>query len=397
MDTWQLNDDTIVLRRWFHEHPESSFKEYKTSEKIKQELDKLGIPHQTVGETGVVGIIRGTAPDETNGPIIGLRADIDALEIQEQNDISYVSKTDGLMHACGHDGHIASLLTAAKVLEQGKALIPGTVKLIFQPAEEIGCGANAIIKSGLVNDVQAFFGLHVTPSLKTGEVSVVSGPIMAGSNELRIEVTGQSGHGGRPHQAIDAVVAGSAIVQALQQIVSREIDPVEPAVVTIGTFHAGTRANIIANKALITGTVRIITEQSRRVVSEAVQRVVANVAAAYRVQFDVVCKPVTPIAVNDPGLYNIAVASVKALLSDEAIVHLPLEMGTEDFSVFNKIAPVFYAKVGVSGDHQHSSDTKGTIYPLHHEKFNLDENSLAILAGLYVEFTHHFFDGYQRS
>jgi len=397
MDTWQLNDDTIVLRRWFHEHPESSFKEYKTSDKIKEELDKLGIPYQTVGVTGVVGIISGTAPGATNGPVIGLRADIDALEIQEQNDISYVSKTDGLMHACGHDGHIAALLTAAKVLEQAKLRIPGTVKLIFQPAEEIGCGADTIIKSGLVNDVKAFFGLHVTPSLKTGEVSVVSGPIMAGSNELRIEITGQSGHGGRPHQAIDAVVAGSAIVQALQQIVSREIDPVEPAVVTIGTFHAGTRANIIANKALITGTVRIITEQSRRVVTEAVQRVVTNVAKAYRVQADVVCKYVTPIAVNDAGLYDIAVASVKALLSDEAVVHLPLEMGTEDFSVFNKIAPVFYAKVGVSGAHQNSSDTKGTIYPLHHERFNIDENSLAILAGLHVEFTKHFFDGYQRS
>ncbi len=377
-----LNDETRVLRRWFHAHPESSLKEYKTSQKIKEVLDKLGIQYQGAGETGVVGVIKGTAPGADEGRVIGLRADIDALEIQEENDVPYKSVNDGLMHACGHDAHTAALLGAAKILQQDKAHIPGTVKLIFEPAEEIGRGADIIIKSGLVDDVKAFFGIHVTPRLKTGQVSLVSGPIMAGANSLIIEVTGKSGHGAQPDQAVDAIFAGSAIVQSLQEIVSRETDPVEPAVVTVGTFYSGTRSNIIANKAVLTGTVRVITEKSRTKVAKAVKRVVAAVADAFRVKASVECEYVTPIVINDEKLCGIAEDSVKALISEKAIVRLPIEMGTDDFAVFSTIAPAFYAKAGIA---------HGKVYPLHHERFDIDEESLEVLSGLFVEFVNQYF------
>ena len=384
-EAYRYHDDTIALRRWFHTYPESSLKEYQTSARIRDELSALGIPHRTAGETGVVGIIQGTAPGAEGGPVIGLRADIDALEIREQNDVAYRSVHDGLMHACGHDGHTASLLTASRILQQGRAGIPGTVKLIFQPAEEIGRGAKIIVDSGLVSDVNAFFGIHVTPNLPTGQISVVSGPIMAGSNTLRIEVHGKSGHGAKPHQAIDAIAAGCAIVEALQHVVSREIDPVDPAVVTIGTFNAGTRENIIANKAVLTGTLRVLTEETRRQASEAIKRIVINIAAAHRVDVDVQCEHTTSIVINDASLYDIVLKSVGSILSEQAIARLPVEMGTEDFPVYGAVAPAFYAHVGVGG-------CPGLIknYPVHHEKFNLDEDSLAIAAALHVEFARQY-------
>jgi len=385
---YNLNEDTVALRRWFHQHPEPSLKEYKTSDKIKEELKKLGIKYDSVGETGIVGVIKG----EEKGPVIGLRADIDALEIQEKNEVSYKSLNEGLMHACGHDGHISSLITAARILQKEKEHLKGTIKLIFQPAEEIGYGADLIIKSGLVSDVNAFFGLHVTHRLKTGQVSLVSGIIMAGANSLKIELTGQSGHGARPNEAIDAIFAGSAIVQSLQQIVSRESDPVEPTVITIGTFNAGTRSNIIANKAFLSGTVRVVTEESRKKVSEAVKRVAKDVATAFRVKAEVECEYVTPIVINDGSLYNVAVSAAKAILSEKAIVQLPVEMGTDDFAVFNTVAPAFYAKVGIASTENEENGEHNKIYPLHHEKFNIHEDSLAISVALFVEFTHKYFD-----
>lgn len=387
----QYKDETVILRRWFHAHPEPSLKEYITSNRIKQELDKLGIPFRSAGETGIVGIIEGNASASGNRQIVGLRADIDALEIQEQNDVEYISLNRGLMHACGHDSHIASLLTAARILVEEKANLEGTVKLIFQPAEEIGHGAEIIIKSGLISDVDAFFGIHVTPSLPTGQVSVIKGPIMAGANSLRIVVNGQSGHGGRPNQAIDAIVAGCAIVGALQQVVSREVDPILPAVVTVGMFQAGTRANIIANRADIYGTVRVITEESRKQIAEAIKRIVRNTAAVYRVQAEVECEYATPIVINDDTLYGVALRSVGLVLSEKAVVELPITMGTDDFAVFNNIAPTFYMQVGTNyhpGGSDISSLRNG--YPLHHERFNIDEDCLPVSSALYVEFAHQY-------
>lgn len=379
----EIQAETIALRRYFHERPESSLKEYETSAKIKAYLEGLGIPYRAAGETSIVATLTGEAERGDRPAVVALRADIDALEIEEKNDVPYRSRRQGLMHACGHDGHIASLLCAARILKEKAASLSGTVKLIFQAAEEIGTGAQEVIDSGLVDDADAFFGIHFSPSIGTGAVSLRSGPIMAGANSLQIELEGETAHGARPNLGIDAIVAGSAIVQALQEVVAREADPVEPAVVTIGTFNAGTRANIIANRAALSGTLRVMSEERREALSQAVKRVARGVAAAYRVGVKVECEYATPIVINSPELYPIAADAVRAILGEGGIVSQDIEMGTDDFARYGAIAPAFYAKVGVAGERRQ--------YGLHHERFDLDEESLAVAAALHAQFVLSYF------
>ncbi|EHJ01830.1 amidohydrolase [Clostridium sp. DL-VIII] len=381
---YKINEDKdklIELRRWFHAHPESSFKEFETSKRIKYELDKLQIPYKSVGETGIVGIIRSETYSDKNIPVIGLRADIDALEIEEKNEVEYKSLNKGLMHACGHDAHIASLLEAAKILNDQKDKLPVVVKLIFQPAEEVGKGASLIRKSGFIDDVEAFFGIHVSTEIETGKIAIGKGLIMAGSNSLKIVVKGVSGHGGKPDEAVDAIVAGSAIVGALQQVVSRESKPTEPTVITIGKFNAGTRENIIANEAILSGTIRIANEENRRKVVESVKRIVSYTAEAYRAKADIKSNIATVPVINDENLYSIGFEAAKSIVAKENIIEPQITMVTEDFGIYNLIAAGFYAWVGTK---------KEPYYPNHHEKFDIDEDSLSIAAALYVEFVFKY-------
>jgi len=206
--------ETVELRRWFHAHPEPSFQERLTAKKVREELARLGIEYTEAGETGTVGIIRGNAPS----PVVALRADIDALEITEETGAEYRSLNPGMMHACGHDAHTSALLTAAKILNSRKSRLNCTVKLVFQPAEEIGEGAEKVIATGLLSDVNASFGIHVRSGLPVGTFAVQAGPVMAGANSLDIEIFGKSGHGGHPDEGIDAIAAGTAIVESLQHI-----------------------------------------------------------------------------------------------------------------------------------------------------------------------------------
>lgn len=372
------------LRRWFHRHPETSFHETGTAAKIRAELTAAGIPFQTVGETGTVGVIMGSRP----GPTVGLRADIDALEVQELNDFPYRSETPGLMHACGHDSHMAALLMAARILQQGRDRLAGTVKLVFQPGEEVGSGAAGILQSRLVDDVSAFFGLHATPSLRTGQISIREGTVMAGSNFIRITLRGKGGHAATPHRARDAVVAGSAVVMALQSIVSRETAPVVPAVVTIGMFRAGTRGNIIADRAELTGTARVTSETERARVADAVRRVVAGTASAYGVEAEIKCERATGIVSNSAELVPVVRRAARAVVSETGVVTLPVCLTTDDFYQYRKIAPAFYALVGVSGG---TAETEPA--PLHSGAFCLDEEALPIEAALHVEFVRQFLAG----
>lgn len=376
--------EIVNLRRWFHEHPEPSFKEYNTSAKIRNILENMGIEYQRVGETGTVGIIRGMSEK----PVVGLRADIDALEIKEENRVPFRSQMPNMMHACGHDGHIAALLAAAGFLSDERKKLIGTVKLIFQPAEEVGKGAATIVESGLISNVDAFFGLHVTPELQTGRISIKRGIIMAGANSLKITIKGEMGHAALPHRTKDAIVAGCAVVTALQHIVARETNPASPAVVSVGTFHAGTRGNIIADQAEISGTVRIISEEDRTFVEKAVQRIVKNVAAAYNVQAKTECSFATGIVLNSDELFPTVYRAAKNIISESDIVQLPAKMTTDDFCEYGKIAPSFYALTGVDGGK--SGDVPS---PLHSGSFMLDEDVLPTAAALYVEFVHCFFNG----
>ncbi|GHT92138.1 peptidase [Spirochaetia bacterium] len=370
-----LLDEASAIRRTLHENPESSFSEYKTSSFIREKLSRLGIPYFSAGETGTVAIIKG----REGRTILGLRADIDALEITEQTDLSYKSKQHGLMHACGHDAHTAGLLAAAKILHAHKESFAGTIKLIFQQAEETGLGAIELIKSGLVDDVQAFFGIHNHPSLPVGKIALKSGQVMAGSNSLEITLKGEGSHGGFPHLSRDPIAAGASLVEALQHIVSREIAPTESAVVSVGQFHAGTRDNIIPGEAKISGTVRVMNEETRAQISEAVYRITDCIANAHRLKAEVVCEFCTPVLSNAKELYPLAAAAAEQAVADSVIDFTP-QMGTEDFGHYSALAPVFFAFVGSGG-----------MYSLHHECFNIDEQFIAIAAALHCAFAFQFF------
>ena len=236
-------DYVIEMRRYFHQYPEKSLEEYETSKRIKEELDKMGIPYISVANTGVIATIEGKNPGKT----VALRADMDALSVVEENDsIDYKSKIDGMMHACGHDGHTSMLLGAGKVLNDMKDEINGTVKLFFQPAEEVAQGAKAMIADGALEGVDGVFGIHLWTDLECGKISVEEGPRMAAADIFKIIVKGKGGHGSLPQQGVDAVVVSSAIIMNLQSIVSRETSPLDSVVVSIGALHSGTRFNVIA-------------------------------------------------------------------------------------------------------------------------------------------------------
>lgn len=372
--TKAYEEPAIAIRRWFHMHPEKSYCETNTARRIRDELDRMGIVYQDAGANGTIGIIRGNG----EGPVLALRADIDALEITEQNDVPYRSVHDGIMHACGHDAHIAALLLAARVLSEHREAFRGSVKLIFQPSEEHGTGAEKMLASGLLDDVDAFFGLHVRPTIPAGTIALRDGPVMGGANSLKIRLHGKAGHGGRPEQTIDTIAAGSEIVQALQHIVSREIPPTDPAVVSVCQFHAGTRDNIIAGEASISGTVRILHERTRRQIQEAVPRIVHRVAEAHRVEAEVECEFATMTLINSSQLHPVVVRAAQAIIPPQNILTAEPELVTEDFSVYGKKAPAYFAFVG-----------SGKGNPLHNDHFDIDEECIPIAAALHVAFVLH--------
>jgi len=379
-------DEIINLRRWFHAHPEPSFKEYGTVERIKIELNKLGVSYKPTGDTGIIGIIKGNQSTSGKIPVIALRADIDALEIEEKNEVEYKSVNTRIMHACGHDAHTTSLIEAAKILVGERDNFAGIIKLIFQPGEETGKGAKIVIDSGELNDVDAFFGLHVRADLQTGKIGLGKGLIMAGANTLKIVVNGTSSHGGRPHEGVDAIVSGCAIVGALQHVVSREINPLEPAVITIGKFYSGTRENIIANEARITGTVRVTSGESRKKIAESIKRVVKSTSDAYRTTVQVECEYITPPVINDETLYDVVFEAAETIVSKENIVVPEVIMATEDFGDYTTIAPGYYAQVGSKNPIFDDESSTEKQYPQHHERFNIDEDVLITASALYVEF-----------
>jgi amidohydrolase len=365
----------VALRRHFHQNPEASMKEWKTAERIEKELAELGIPTQRIAGTGVVGIIKGPVAGKT----IGLRADIDALEVTELADSPYKSQIDGLMHACGHDGHTAGLLTAAKILSEMKGKLKGTVKLIFQPGEEVAKGAIAMIEAGVIEDMDAIFGLHIWNDIPAGTVSIEDGPRMASAGIFNIKIKGRGGHGSMPHQGVDAAIAGAAMVNALQSVVSREISPLDPAVVSLGIFNAGTRFNVLAEDAYLEGTTRCFSLEVNDAFEPIITRIVRDTAATYRATAELDYKQLVLPTINDPKLAAIGRGAVETILSSEALIHMPMTTGGEDFSFFGKLIPSAFAFVG--GGFDPTLDT----YPHHHAKFDIDERALEVAAGLYAQ------------
>lgn len=373
----KYKDYMVEMRRYFHENPEPSTEEYNTSAKIKEELDKMGIPYVSAAGTGVIGTIQGGKPGKT----VALRADMDALQVKECTGLPFASKKEGLMHACGHDGHIASLLGAAKILNEIKDEIQGTVKLFFQPAEETAWGAKKMIEEGALEGVDGVFGIHIWADIELGKISVEAGPRMASTDLFRIKVTGKGGHGSLPHQGVDAVVAGSAIVMNLQSIVSREISPLETAVVSVGQIKSGSRFNVIAPEAFMDGTTRAFSAEVRGKFHGMIDRIAKNTAAAYRAEAVTEYEYLVPVTINDERCSKIAEEAVRETFGEDALTTFPKITGSEDFSYFSNEREGVLCFVGTGTEN---------YYPHHHPKFSVDERALPVAASMYAAYAVNY-------
>ena len=373
-------DEIISWRREFHEYPELSGEETRTSERVCEELRKSSIEVKRMGKTGVLGILKGSK----SGKTVALRSDMDALPIEEANNIPYKSKNKGVMHACGHDGHIAMLLGAAKLLSQMRDKIKGTVKFIFQPAEEIAKGAPMMIEEGVLEGVDAILGIHLWADLAVGKVSLESGPRMASVAIFKITIKGRGGHGSMPHQGVDAIMAASAAVMDLQSIVSREISPLDSAVVTIGKINGGEAWNILCDKVTLDGTTRCFNNQIVDKFPAIMERVVRKTSEAYRAEGKLEYTIVAPLLINDINLSNISSQALIKNYGEEIIVKLEKTMAGEDFAFYAQKVPGAFAFVGAR------NEDKGAKYPHHHRNFNIDEDALVVGTSLYSQFALDF-------
>ena len=379
-DINQGKEAVIHLRRHFHQYPEASLKEYETIKKIKQELDKIDIPFVSVGETGVLGTIKG---QKGEGRTIVLRADIDALELNDETDKPYQSKNIGLNHACGHDGHAAALLGAAKVLKNHADEFAGTIHFAFQPAEEIGAGARQFVQGGYLDEVDQVFGIHLDSSVPVGKLVATKGATNASCDIFEIEVEGFSSHVAQPNIGRDAVLAAASIVVELQKIVAREVSPLDPVVVGIGVLEAGTRYNIVANHAKIEGTVRAFSLETRAFVLQRVEEIANQVAEAHRTKIASfhVHDAAAPLINNNEATELAQKIATEIVGSENVVTDHPKSLGADDFADFLAKAPGVYGRVGTR-----NLENTDTHYGHHHEKFDIDEAGLALATEYHVQY-----------
>jgi amidohydrolase len=384
----EIEARVIAWRRDFHQHPELGNREWRTAKIVADHLKALGFDavHEKVAHTGVVGVLRGGLP----GPVVALRADMDALPVTEEGDLPFKSlvRTEwsgmqcGVMHACGHDAHTAILMGVAEVLAEVRARIPGTVKFIFQPAEEgapddEGGGARMMIDAGCMDDpkVGAIFGLHVTSNHHTGRLGYRSGPLMASSDELRVFVRGVQTHGAMPWRGVDPIVIGSQIVMGLQTIVSRSMDVTrEPSVVSVGVFHGGNRDNIIPDEVRMEGTIRTFDEEQRGAIHEHVKRITEMIAQAGGAKARVQIKRGYDVVVNDPALTSFAVPVLERVAGKAKVGVVDKVCGAEDFAFFQKVVPGFFYRVGCTPP---GRDIRASG-PNHSPRFFVDEGCLKL-------------------
>lgn len=364
------------LRRWFHAHPEESLKEYETAKKIEEELDKLNIPHTRVGETGVYAVIQGKAP----GHIIALRGDIDALPMQDLKDVPYHSQNEGYCHACGHDSHTAALLTAAKILAAKKDTFHGKIRLFFQQAEEIGAGARQFVQAGLLEGVERVYGSHCCSQLPAGTISITPGPNNASCDRFTITVHGKSAHVSTPQLGQDALYASASIVTALQQIVSRNTDPLDPVLVGIGILRSGTSYNIVANEGFIQGTTRCFSHETRTKTNARIQEIAASTAKASNCTIDITFEDFAAPLINDAEVCKEVEECAKDLF-DTIITNNKMSLGADDFADYLQVYKGCYTFIGTG-----NSQNPNTCVPHHHGLFDLDEEAMTTAAELYVSY-----------
>ena len=377
----KLSDEIYNYRRQFHKYPELSFKEFKTSETISKYLKEFGIKHKkNVGKTGVVGEIY-FGP----GPTIALRADMDALPMQEKGNLEYKSRNDGVMHACGHDGHMAILLGAAKALSENSTIKKGTVKFIFQPAEEGGGGARYMIKDGCLNGVDEIYGLHLWNYQKYGEVGLKTGPVMASADMFDIEIQGKGGHGAAPQGTVDAIVVASHLITILQTIVSRNTNPLENTVLTIGKIKGGENFNVISDNVYLSGTTRAYSEKNRQMIKKRMEEIIEGVSKSFNAIIKINYKEGYPPTVNHDLPVKNVLRAAQNIVGDQAKSPY-LSMGGEDFSYYLQKIPGCFFFIG-------SSPGKNDILstPHHCSHFNIDERSLLIGASVYLNLIENSF------
>jgi len=367
----------IADRRHLHEHPELGFQEVETAKFVAERLAALGVEDIRTGinKTGVTGLIHGTKPGSGPAKVMLLRADMDALPIYEENEVDYKSKNDGVMHACGHDAHTAILLGVARILSNRKDEFSGTVKLLFQPSEELfPGGAKGMIEEGVLEDphVDGVFGLHMAQENALGTIKIAGGPVMAAPDSFRITVQGKGGHGAYPHTTVDPVVIGAQIVVALQTLVSREIDPLDNAVISTTFFNSGDAFNVIPDIAKLGGTVRTFKPETRDYLEKRIPELVKAVGEALGATIEASFERGYPATVNDPAEAERVRAAAAKVVGEENVIEMTPVMGGEDFSYFLEQRPGAYFFVGSK------NEEKGLIWGHHHPKFDIDEESLAI-------------------
>jgi amidohydrolase len=372
-----LTGKLTEIRRDLHRHPELSFQEHRTAGIVAEILEKAGIEvRRGVAETGVVGILRGAA----DGSCVALRADMDALPIEEKTGAEYASVNPGIMHACGHDVHTTSVLGAALLLAQNRDEMAGTVVFIFQPAEELNKGAKAMMAEGVLDDpkVDAIFGLHTFPAIKAGKVGIKAGPLMAAVDTLKITVTGEGGHGAVPHRTRDAIVATGAVIQNLQTVLSRKVSPFDQAVVSLGTIHGGKANNVIADRVELTGTVRTYDPGTRKKMPGLLENIISHTCAALDTEGGLDYLFDLPALVNDAECAEIGRKAALEALGPDSVIEPAPSGGGEDFAIYLQQVPGAFFFLGVNPTDEPSREW-------HHPEFDVDETCLSAGAALLAE------------
>ncbi|MFS0671937.1 M20 metallopeptidase family protein [Ornithinibacillus sp. 179-J 7C1 HS] len=369
-----LYPEMVEIRRYLHQYPELSFQEYKTAQYIAEFYDKLHIPYQKgVGGNGIVATLKGGKPGKT----IALRADFDALPIQDAKDVPYKSKVAGVMHACGHDGHTATLLIIAKVLKTYQEELPGTVLFLHQHAEEYAPGgAKPMIEAGAIENVDAVFGTHLWATTPVGVIQTSTDVLMAGADRFEIKIQGQGGHGAYPHETKDSIVIASQMVSQLQQIVSRRIDPLETAVITIGIFEAGNAFNVIADTARLVGTVRYLNSDTQEQVIQEMEKVIKGICTSYECSYTFNYEKGYPPVLNHKQEAELILEESSKLPEVEKAEKIIPVMGGEDFAYYLQEKPGAYFFTGAKKEGNH--------YPHHHPHFDFDEKAMPIAAKVLI-------------